>query len=271
MKIIAEIGWNHMGDMELAEKMISAAAKSGADIVKFQYWDPAYLKAGDWDNDGRREIYNEARLSRNKIIQLIELSKKYHCEFLISVFGTKGAGFILELGQTSVKIPSHETANMKLIEYCSQNYKHIYFSAGAATEIEIIRAVDVLKAGSADFTLMHCVSSYPCKDDRVNLKRLNWLGSLHSDLGYSDHSSSEIIPSLSLMYGARVLEKHFTIDNGLPGRDNKFAFEPHDFAVMVKNIHIAERALIDHGKNYQDIESDTVHNYRGRWEPHDYE
>jgi N,N'-diacetyllegionaminate synthase len=271
MKIIAEIGWNHMGDMNIAEQMISSASQSGADIVKFQYWDPCHLKPGEWDNDGRREIYNKACLSEDKINQLIGFSEKYDCEFLISVFGTRGAKFIFELGQTSIKIPSHETINTKLIEYCSQNFDHVYFSAGASTEEEIINAVEILKNGSASFTLMHCVSSYPCDDNKVNLKRLDWLGRLHSELGYSDHSSSKIIPSLSCMYGAKVIEKHFTIDNDLPGRDNKFAFEPHDFAVMVKNIHIAELALIDHGINYQDIESDTFHNYRGRWEPHDYE
>ena len=72
MKIIAEIGWNHMGDASLAEEMISAASESGANIVKFQYWDPKYLKAGSWDNDGRREIYNKAALNEDKILSLVE-------------------------------------------------------------------------------------------------------------------------------------------------------------------------------------------------------
>ena len=67
MKIIAEIGWNHMGDMKLAEEMVKKAAISGSNVVKFQYWDPKYLKAGEWDNDGRRDIYNKAALTEDKI------------------------------------------------------------------------------------------------------------------------------------------------------------------------------------------------------------
>ena len=129
MKVIAEIGWNHMGDMGLAEEMIAAASKAGADFVKFQYWDPTYLTKGPWDVDGRREIYNKAALNKDKIFQLINLSKQHNVEFLISVFGTLGANLIHNLGQKIIKIPSHETTNLKLIEYCSKNFEEIFFQA----------------------------------------------------------------------------------------------------------------------------------------------
>ena len=271
MKIIAEIGWNHMGDMDLAEEMIAAASESGANIVKFQYWDPEYLKEGDWDSDGRREIYNKARLDKDKISQLIELSDKYECEFLISVFGTIGAKLMFDIGQTNIKIPSHETTNKKLIEFCSRKFSNIYFSAGASTKQEILNAVKILKEGSADFNLMHCVSSYPCPDEKINLRRIKWLSTLSENVGFSDHTKSTVIPAISVAYGASVIEKHFTIDNKLPGRDNENALEPKEFSEMVKNIHLANSSLIPLGNEYLDIESDTVNNYRGRWEPHDYE
>ena len=271
MKIIAEIGWNHMGDVSLAEEMIAAASESGANVVKFQYWDPKYLKAGSWDNDGRREIYNKAALNEEKILGLVELSDKYNCEFLISVFGTIGAKLISDLGQSSIKIPSHETTNLKLIEFCSNNFSQIYFSAGASTEDEILRAVDVLRSGTASYNLMHCISSYPCPDEKINLSRIGWLASLSDDVGFSDHTKSTIIPAISVAYGVSAIEKHFTTDNNLPGRDNENALEPKEFNEMVMNIHSAEKATIDHGIDFQDIESDTVENYRGRWEPHDYE
>ena len=144
MKIIAEIGWNHMGDMELAENMIKSASQSGANVVKFQYWDPSYLKSGEWDNDGRREIYNKAFLNDEKINFLIACSKKYKCEFLISVFGTKGAEYISKFNLDAIKIPSHETVNHNLIKFCSNNFKFIYFSAGASTKDEIKNAVSCL-------------------------------------------------------------------------------------------------------------------------------
>lgn len=271
MKIIAEIGWNHMGDASLAEEMIAAASESGANIVKFQYWDPKYLKAGLWDNDGRRGIYNKAALNKDKILNLVELSNKYNCEFLISVFGTIGAKLIFELGQKAIKIPSHETTNLKLIDFCSKNFSQIYFSAGASTESQVINAVDVLRSGTASFNLMHCVSSYPCPDEKINISRIKWLASLSNEVGFSDHTKSTIIPAISVAYGVSAIEKHFTTDNNLPGRDNANALEPKEFSEMVSNIHQASSSLVALGNDYLDIESDTVNNYRGRWEPHDYE
>lgn len=270
IEIIAEIGWNHMGDSNLAEKMISAAKTSGANIVKFQYWDPKYLKDGPWDSDGRREIYNKAALTPEKVIELKEISESIGCIFLISVFGTIGAKTICDLGIKNIKIPSHETTNKKLIDYCSKNFEYIYFSAGASESKDVIDACNILKNGNANFNLMHCVSSYPVRDEYANLNRINWLKTLHDSVGYSDHTQSTLIPALAIMNGATVIEKHFTIDKDLPGRDNKFALDQNEFAIMSNNIVCARQSIIDKGIEYQDIESDTVNNYRGRWEPQDY-
>ena len=118
---------------------------------------------------------------------------------------------------------------------------------------------------------MHCVSSYPCTDDKANLSRLSWLKEFTSKIGFSDHTLSTVIPALSVFYGCEVIEKHFTTDKDLPGRDNKFALDPNEFKEMVINIKAATDSLINHGLNFQDIEKDTVENYRGRWEPHDYQ
>lgn len=270
VKIIAEIGWNHMGNPRLAEDMIKSASDSGADIVKFQYWDPQLLKPGAWDTDGRREIYNAAALTKDKILHLKSMAKQYNCEFLVSVFGTIGAEFIKGLGIKNIKIPSHETTNIKLIEFCVKNFESIYFSAGASTEDEVIKANNILKNSGTKYNLMHCVSSYPCPDSKANLGRLRWLSTLSSSIGYSDHTGSTILPALAVSLGSNIIEKHFTTDKSLPGRDNKFALDPNEFKLMTKNIRKAEESLIDMGLDYQDIEKDTVENYRGRWEPNDY-
>ena len=271
MEVIAEIGWNHMGEEDLAKKMISAASSSGANTVKFQYWNPQYLVPGAWDEDGRREIYEKAKLNEKKIISLKELAENNNVNFLISVFGTKGAELIKNLGIENIKIPSHETTNEKLIKFCSNNFKKIYFSAGASTVEEIKTASNILESGNADYIFMHCVSSYPCTDDKANLSRLSWLREFTDKIGFSDHTLSTVIPALSVFYGCEVIEKHFTTDKDLPGRDNKFALDPNEFKEMVINIKAATDSLINHGLNYQDIEKDTVENYRGRWEPHDYQ
>ena len=270
IEIIAEIGWNHMGDNSLAEQMIKSAKENGANTVKFQYWDPVHLKSGAWDSDGRREIYNKAALTIEKVSELQKMSNDIGCDFLISVFGTIGAKSMSDIGIKNIKIPSHETTNKKLIEFCSTHFDYIYFSAGASSENDVIEAVKILKNGNADFNLMHCVSSYPCADENANLNRINWLSEMHSSVGYSDHTQSTIVPAFAVLNGATVIEKHFTIDKDLPGRDNKFALDSNEFNEMCKNIHIASDSILDRGNGYQSIEEDTVMNYRGRWEPQDY-
>lgn len=270
IEVIAEIGWNHMGDSSIAKDMIQSAKECGADTVKFQYWNPDYLKEGVWDTDGRREIYNKAALTEDKVNELQKMSQDAGCNFLISVFGTIGASVMADLGIKKIKIPSHETTNKKLIEFCSSKFDYIYFSAGASTEKDVLEAVNILKDGRADFNLMHCVSSYPVSDERANLNRINWLSTMHSSIGYSDHTQSTIVPALAVLNGALVIEKHFTIDKELPGRDNKFALDPKEFNQMCQNIHTASNSIIDKGNGYQSIEEDTVMNYRGRWEPQDY-
>ena len=270
IEVIAEIGWNHMGDSSIAKDMIQSAKECGADTVKFQYWNPDYLKEGVWDTDGRREIYNKAALTEDKVNELQKMSQDAGCNFLISVFGTIGASIMADLGIKNIKIHSHETTNKKLIEFCSSKFDYIYFSAGASTERDVLEAVNILKDGRADFNLMHCVSSYPVSDDRANLNRINWLSTMHSSIGYSDHTQSTIVPALAVLNGALVIEKHFTIDKELPGRDNKFALDPKEFNQMCQNIQTASSSIIDKGNGYQSIEEDTVMNYRGRWEPQDY-
>jgi sialic acid synthase SpsE len=270
IQIIAEIGWNHMGDISLASRMIESAKNSGATIVKFQFWDPKYLKEGSWDQDGRREIYNEAALSPSKIEKLQKTAKEHDVDFLISVFGTRGAEIIKGLKIENIKIPSHETTNIDLINFCANNFNFVYFSAGASLQSEVTKAVEILKDGSAKFNLMHCVSSYPVPSESANLPRLDWIKKLHEDIGYSDHTQSIIAPSIAIAKGARVIEKHFTIDKDLPGRDNKFALNPAEFREMSDLIIETENCLIDRGLDYQQIEQDTVNNYRGRWEPDNY-
>ena len=121
MEFIAEIGWNFMGNMKLAEEMIFSAKNAGATTVKFQYWSPSKLKPGDWDHDGRREIYERAQLTQQKISELQSYTKKAGLEFLISVFNAADAKIMTDLKITEIKIPSHEITNVELHKFCIQN------------------------------------------------------------------------------------------------------------------------------------------------------
>ena len=269
MEYIAEIGWNFMGDMDLAEKMISAAAKSGATTTKFQYWNPEKLKSGEWDKDGRRQIYEKAKLNEDKIFQLYNICKENKVKFMVSVFNVEDAKFVSKISKESIKIPSHEVHNINLINYALDNFKKVYISLGACSSKELNEVTELInlkRKGDKNITAMHCVSSYPCEIDRMNLNRLDiLLSKIDNTLGLSDHSTSILIPAFAIVKGVKVIEKHFTIDNNLPGRDNKFAVLPEDFKKIVFNCNEAEKSIIDHGIDAQDIEMDTIKVYRGRW------
>ena len=263
-KLIAEIGWNHMGDMNIAEKMIKEASESGADYAKFQTWNVNRLKAGSWDNDGRREIYEKAMLTEELHIFLIDICKKYNINFLSSAFSKEDAELLLKLRCKEIKIPSFEIANKELIDFCKENFERIYLSSGTATEDEIREVTFNLK--DSDYILMHCVSSYPCTVDNINLPRINVLSHFAKKVGFSDHTSGINAAKVSLEFSPFCIEKHFTIDKNLPGRDNKFAILPKDMKNLSEFINDREKCLSFHGLNYQEIEGDSRENYRGRFD-----
>lgn len=265
VEIIAELGWNFIGDMDLAADMVKAAKDSGADTAKFQYWNPAKLKSGAWDLDGRRAIYEKAFLTPEKIRFLQDVCKDNEIKFLISVFNEGDALDIKNLEISEIKIPSHEVANTRLHKFVSAEFQKCYVSMGAGSWTELRSASEIYNASSCSWFAMHCVSSYPCPVDQINLPKLEILRQLHNYLGFSDHTQCLITPALSVAQGCKVIEKHFTSDNDLPGRDNKFALNPVNFRKMVDNIRIAEEAFIDRGAESLELESDTIMNYRGRW------
>lgn len=265
IKIIAEIGWNFLGDIDLAKKMIVDAKNAGANIAKFQYWDPATLKKGSWDEDGRRQIYEKAALDERKINILKKICDEEEINSLFSVFTLKSAEKLKLVGEKNIKIPSHEINNKELIKFAGDNFDFVFLSTGASIEKEVIDATKILKSSKSEFNLMHCVSSYPCELSSSNLPRINWLKLLHDKVGLSDHTQSTLPPALAVSMGATVIEKHFTSNNNLDGRDNKFALNPENFKKMVNLINETEKCLNYLGNNYLDSESDTVENYRGRW------
>lgn len=265
MEIIAEIGWNFLGDMSLAERMIKDAKASGAVTAKFQYWSEKKLKPGPWDTDGRREIYQNAQLNSADINTLQKICKSVDIRFLISCFNAEDAEYLRSLGVDRIKIPSHEIANSQLHKYCSQNFAKSYVSLGAGSYKELQIAAAAYNQARCDWVGMHCVSSYPCPIDMINLPKLESLKDFVKILGLSDHTSETFTPALSLPYGVQVIEKHFTSDNNLPGRDNKFALNPKSFHEMVKLIETASAAVIDRGLDASPLEADTINNYRGRW------
>jgi len=261
--LIAEIGWNHFGDMDLACKMIDEASKSGSDYAKFQTWSVKRLKNGSWDHDGRREIYEKAELSEDDHRLLINQCKKAGIKFLSSVFSIDDAMMLVKLGIKEVKIPSFESTNHELIDYCNKNFNRIFMSTGTSKFDEIKQSIGLIDM--AELFVMHCVSMYPCNYENANIEKMKKIMTIHDLVGYSDHIQGSDSAKIAISEGAVVIEKHFTLDNELPGRDNKFAILPNQMKDIADYILKYNKMLINHGIDFQSGEEDSRNNYKGRF------
>ena len=262
-KIIAEIGWNHMGDMELAKKMIKAAHESGASYAKFQTWSVSRLRDGEWDSDGRRQIYEKAELSKEDHVLLIDYCKEVGIKFLSSVFSVDDAMLLVSLGVEEVKIPSFECRNEYLIKYCNDHFKTVYMSTGTSKWSELKDSVELLP--NTRLVLMHCVSSYPAEYSSANISKLRFLKMLGSNIGNSDHIFGVESCKVAMAYGVEVIEKHFTIDRDLPGRDNKFAILPEEMKQLSDYIKLHDDMHVFHGLDFQPCEESSRDQYAGRF------
>ena len=262
-KIIAEIGWNHMGDLALAKQMIQKAKDNGADYVKFQTWSVDRLKPGPWDKDGRTEIYKKAELSKDDHISLKNFSESYGIPFFSSVFSIEDAKLLSDIGVDTVKIASFESRNIELIAFCYYHFDKIYLSTGTSSIDEIrntLRTLDKWK-----FVILHCVSSYPLDYNNCNLPRIKTLREFFPNVGYSDHTSGIEGTKVSLEYNPCVIEKHFTIDNNLPGRDNKFSILPEQLKELSEYMEIKKQMNTDCGDGYLKCEQEARDIMTGRF------
>ena len=262
--LIAEIGWNFLGNLNLAKKMINEAKKSGADFVKFQIWNPKNLKKGAWDNDGRKEIYKKAFLNKQKFKILFDYSKRNKIKCFASIFSETELKDYLSITKDFIKIPSHEAYNLNLIKECMKKFKFVFISCGCLTYKELKKITKLTKFKNV--ILMHCVSSYPLISKNCNFKKFDYLKKFSNKIGYSGHYQGVDDALFAIEKNAIIIEKHFTINNKLPGRDNKFALLPKDFKFLSNYIKNKKDFQIDKGLNVQKCEKDIYKNYRGRWQ-----
>ena len=261
--IIAEIGWNHLGKISLAKKMIDAAVKNGADFCKFQTWNEKTLRDGPWDKDGRREIYKKAQLTEEDHYTLKKYCKKKGVSFFTSVFNKSQIKFLKRINPNIIKIPSPEVNNIEMIKEASKNFKIVLVSTGASKWREILKLRKSVKRNNLIF--MHCVSAYPCMLENVNLKRMQYFKKLSKIIGYSGHLPGVEDAIASISQGASYVEKHFTINKKLPGRDNKFALMPEELKKISDFRDAFQKMIKFHGLDFQKQEMDIYKNYRGRW------
>lgn len=257
--IIAEAGVNHNGDIELAKKLIDAAKEAGADAVKFQMWKteeivtrkiskPRYQKMAA--GESQYEMLKKLELSNRDFEQLAEHAKSAGIIFLTTPEGKKCTDFVERLGVPAFKIGSADLTNHPHLVYVAGKGKPIILSTGMATLEEVREAVNVIKsAGNDEIILLHCTSNYPTKLADVNLRAMLTLKKKFGlQTGYSDHTMGIGVSIMAVLLGARVVEKHLTIDKKLPGPDHKASLEAREFGEMVKGIRLAERNLVAESK-----------------------
>lgn len=262
-QIIAEIGWNHLGDIKLAEEMICAASESGADYAKFQTWSVKHLKPGPWDHDGRLELYKKSEITEDHHFKLVDYCKKYKIKFLTSIFNKSHVELLMSLGLKEVKVASMEINNIDLLNKVNESFENIFISTGAADLSEIKTAREVVS--KSNLTFFHCVSIYPTPADKINLPRILELKKYSKNVGYSGHYDDIDDPVFALSYNINFIEKHFTIDNSLPGRDNQFSLNPSQMRSLCKFRDNYTKMTKNLGLKYLPEELDVRENYRGRW------
>ena len=261
--IIAEIGWNFLGDLDLAKKMIISAKNAGCKHVKFQLWNPENLVPGVWDNDGRREIYKKAYLDYEKYFELYNYSKSIGLECFASIFDEKTYEILKSVNRKYIKIPSVEAYDLNLIKKSLNDFENVIVSTGALKKKEL----DNLKQfkDEKNFHILHCVSTYPLDYKNCNFEKFFYIKKNFKNFGYSGHARGIYDAIYAISNGATIIEKHFTTNNDLEGRDNKFAILPNQLKDLCDYNFVVSEMSNNLGLELQNAEKDVFLNYRGRF------
>jgi N,N'-diacetyllegionaminate synthase len=259
--VIAEAGVNHNGSLDLARQLVEAAHAAGADVVKFQTFrsealvTPAAPKAQyQTHNTGE----GGSQLAMLKALELKPADFRdlaAHCaslgiEFMSTPFDIDSAHDLAALGMKRIKVSSGDLTNMPFLQELARIGRPIILSSGMATLGEIEAAVEVLEqagVGIGQISLLHCTTEYPAPMSEVNLRAMQTIAMAFpgATTGYSDHTQGIEISIAAVALGARIIEKHLTLDKTMAGPDHKASLEPHEFAAMVSAIRNVGQALGD--------------------------
>jgi N,N'-diacetyllegionaminate synthase len=262
--IIAEAGVNHNGDEKMALALVEAAAKSGADAVKFQTFSADKLtRKGAEKAEYQKQATGDG--DQHGMLKALEMSEGLHqrlfsrcaelgIEFMSTAFDEESLDFLVVLGIKRIKVPSGEITNAPLLRHMAGKGLPLIVSTGMAELDEVVAAVDVIRAvriayGFAEplaemVTILHCTSNYPAENADVNLRAMITLARTTGlPVGYSDHTLGLAVSTGAVALGATVIEKHFTLDRELPGPDHKASLEPDQLGALVRQIRDVEAAL----------------------------
>lgn len=256
IKIIAEAGVNHNGDLALAKKLVDCAAQAGADCVKFQTFcaeqvissaapKAEYQKGTTGSEGSQLDMVKKLELSYDAFVILKEYCQSREIDFLSTPFDLSSIRFLDKLGLPFWKIPSGEVTNYPYLAEIGRTRRPVVMSTGMCTLEEIGEAMAVLRShGTTDIRLLHCNTEYPTPFEDVNLRAMETLQrKFDVTVGYSDHTRGMEAAIAAAALGAAVIEKHFTLDRNMEGPDHKASLEPDELADMVARIRHVEQAL----------------------------
>ena len=258
--IIAEIGSNHNGQMDLAKKLIESAKEAGADAVKFQSWtkdsifskktyEENYFLSDDYRdrNDYTlEEIVDAYSISEKELYEMKKFADSIEIDCISTPFSKKEVDFLVDvLDAPMVKVASMDVNNYPFLDYIARKKRPVIISTGLSELHEIDRAIRTIEnAGNDQIIILHCVSIYPPDDNQVNLKNIDTLQTAYPEypIGFSDHTLGTCIPLASVAKGVCMIEKHFTLDKNMPGWDHKVSATPEELKTIAegaKRIHKA--------------------------------
>lgn len=261
--IIAEAGVNHNGDLNNAFRLVDAAVDAGVDYVKFQTFKAAKLvstkaKKADYQientqngSESQFEMLKKLELSVNDHDQLIAYCKSKNIKFFSTAFDLESLEFLAQIGLDMVKIPSGEITNLPYLKKAAELFSNVILSTGMCTMEDIEQALNVFLKGGIDrksISILHCNTEYPTPMADVNLKAMLHIEKVfNTTIGYSDHTLGIEVPIAAVALGAKVIEKHYTLDRNMPGPDHAASLEPNELKEMVKSIRNVEAAIAGSG------------------------
>lgn len=276
--LIAEIGSNHNGDMELCRRMVKSAKENGADAVKFQsFSNRSLISKAEYD---RNTEYSDKKKHFGTLKQMVDAfqftpdmhretaayCRELGIDFMSTPFAPDEVALLASLDVPAIKVASMDINHPVLLRAIADTGKPVLLSTGMATLREIERALDTLdRAGSGPVMLLHCVSLYPPKPDQIHLRNIPMLAEVFGrPIGFSDHTLGTAVPMGAVALGACLVEKHFTLDKDMAGWDHAISADPPELAELSRGMELVWRSLGSTRRTVSDDELRQRRRFRRR-------